>query len=198
MCTVSWHAYAHATCSNKYCAEFVAVLPCYAIALYLDCGRNHGIAVIERPPAKLSKRLIYSRFWWTTFCGRATTQQAEKPSRAKSNPIGRGCGWRSPVQFSSAGEPTSSPADRRRQRQRFSEAAAVTLSGWPRGTSRPRRCVRAALSKQRRWERFILCAVTFSHPARFVSPDWGRLAGGVELVPLVPPPVAPFRVQSRT
>ena len=176
---------------------------------------------------------------------------------------------------SSAGEPTSSPADRRRQTKRPHQfaavtfpgsadvvhgilhsagrrrqpihrcyraisAAAVTLSCWPRSTLRPRRC-----AKQRRWERFILRAVTLSssagsrdpdkpgallvvrrrqlswlrrapkaqisptdhcaaaavtlpNPARFVSPDRGRLAGGVERVqPRAPPPVSPFPTQDK-
>jgi hypothetical protein len=159
MCTASWHAYAHTTLSNKYCVEFVAVLPCYAIALYLDCGRNHGIAINARSPAKLSKRSIYSHGT------RLAARQCSALIRCgESGPFVRLGLRRAASSFSSAGEPASSPADRRRQRQRFSEAAAVTLS----------------------------------HPARFVSPDRGRLAGGVESWQMTPPPVAPFRVQSRT
>ena len=121
---------------------------------------------------------------------------------------------------SSAGEPTSSPADRRRQTKRPHQfaavtfpgsadvvhgilhsadrrrlalkqrggAAAVTLSVWPQAAKR--RCQRLA-------DRVATCAavtVVISHPARLLPPDRGRIAGGVELVPLVPPPALPFPV----
>ena len=130
----------------------------------------------------------------STLCGGRTLTQLRvlPPCRARTGVrdnspratrISGGLDY-SPEGFS----PTSSQAlPTRKGRSQFGSAdctPAVTLLGRPRGGSRPRRRVRAALSKQRRWERFI-----FTRRHSFIStatPSPWRSMGGS--APHPPPP----------